>query len=108
VRAQTSAFPGPRTKKEHFLDRLRRSWHSHLQWEKWRRRSGPALPNSFKQRPHWPSRPPYRKAQQRANSSLLSGGGPANDSLCKSNIRPGGEAKTCSKRGDRRPAIEKK
>src|SRR3984957_6091486 len=42
VRAQTSAFPGSRTKREHFLDRLRRSWHSHLQWEKWRRRSGPA------------------------------------------------------------------
>src|SRR3984885_14738336 len=44
VRARTPAFPGPRTKREHFLDRLRRSWHSHLQWEKWRRRSGPALP----------------------------------------------------------------
>src|ERR1700722_516877 len=42
ARAQTSAFPGSRTKREHFLDRLRRSWHSHLQWEKWRRRSGPA------------------------------------------------------------------
>ena len=44
VQAQTPAFPGSRTKREHFLDRLRRSWHSHLQWEKWRRRPGPALP----------------------------------------------------------------
>src|SRR6202035_3627252 len=55
VRAQTSAFPGSRTKREHLLDRLRRSWHSRLQWEKWRRRSGPALPclskNSFVARP---------------------------------------------------------
>ena len=24
---------GTRTKREHFLDRLRRSWHSHLQWD---------------------------------------------------------------------------
>ena len=39
-----SRFRRLRTKREHFLDRLRRSWHSHLQWEKWRRRSGPALP----------------------------------------------------------------
>jgi hypothetical protein len=44
VRAQTPPFPRPRTKREHFVDRLRRSWHSHLQWEKWRRRPGPALP----------------------------------------------------------------
>jgi hypothetical protein len=28
------AIPGLRTKGEHFLDRLRRSWHSHLQWKK--------------------------------------------------------------------------
>jgi phage portal protein BeeE len=32
VQAQTPAFPGSRTKREHFLDRLRRSWHSQLQW----------------------------------------------------------------------------
>jgi hypothetical protein len=32
VQAQTPAFPGLRTKREHFLDRLRRSWHSQLQW----------------------------------------------------------------------------
>ena len=56
VRAKTPAFPRPRTKREHFLDRLRRSWHSHLQWEKWRRRPGPcpSLPsseNSFAARP---------------------------------------------------------
>jgi hypothetical protein len=34
----SSAIPGVRTKREHFLDRLRRSWHSQLQWEKWPRR----------------------------------------------------------------------
>ena len=38
LQTQSQAFPRSRTKREHFLDRLRRSWHSHLQWEKWRRR----------------------------------------------------------------------
>ncbi len=57
VRAQTPAFPGLRTKREHFLDRLRRSWHSQLQWEKWRRRSSPALPNFSRHCPRWPERP---------------------------------------------------
>ena len=37
-RPPTPAVPEVRTKREHFLDRLRRSWHSQLQWEKWRRR----------------------------------------------------------------------
>ena len=31
-------FPGFRTKAEHFLDRLRRSWHSQLQWRSCGRR----------------------------------------------------------------------
>ena len=35
---QPQQFQQVRTKREHFLDRLRRSWHSQLQWEKWRRR----------------------------------------------------------------------
>ena len=30
---ESSAIPSLRTKREHFLDRLRRSWHSQLQWE---------------------------------------------------------------------------
>ena len=30
---QTPRIPGLRTKHEHFLDRLLRSWHSQLQWE---------------------------------------------------------------------------
>src|ERR1700729_2408223 len=31
--AECSAIPGVRTKVDHFLDRLRRSWHNQLQWE---------------------------------------------------------------------------
>ena len=30
---ESRAIPGLKTKREHFLDRLRRSWHSQLQWE---------------------------------------------------------------------------
>ena len=38
IRPPTPANPDVRTKREHFVDRLRRSWHIQLQWEKWRRR----------------------------------------------------------------------
>jgi hypothetical protein len=38
MRPPTPANLGVRTKREHFVDRLRRSWHIQLQWEKWRRR----------------------------------------------------------------------
>ena len=34
---QTPRILSLRTKHEHFLDRLLRSWHSQLLWEKWRR-----------------------------------------------------------------------